>query len=231
MKEFQDYIQANLPERFKAMRMFRIPVSCNGVNYWAAFNNGTWDFKPASPEVSPIISYENTEMVENTEVDELSTEGYEEAEVKRPKAKVKEKPARPEKKSVREQKQRSVREQKPVREQKNVMESNFDMGDKPLSFVLNRPTYKLTGRFAIALITLILTLGANLIPSIYVMVQCSKANKNLDNPVEYWHYRGTTTYCHIMNILVLIFMIVSILIVIFFGATMLAILNTFGGIM
>ena len=107
MKEFQDYIQANLPERFKAMRMFRIPVSWNGINYWAACNNGTWDFKPASPEISPIISYENADVIEDVEVDTFSTEGYED-DVKRPKAKVKEKPARPEKKPVREQKQKPL---------------------------------------------------------------------------------------------------------------------------
>lgn len=60
MEKFQEYIEQNLPDRFRKLKVFRIPVNCDGVNYWASYNNGVWKFDPGSNTSTPIITYTST---------------------------------------------------------------------------------------------------------------------------------------------------------------------------
>ena len=67
MEKFQEYIEQNLPDRFRKLKVFRIPVNCDGVNYWASYNNGVWKFDPGSNTSTPIITYTSTFTESNVE--------------------------------------------------------------------------------------------------------------------------------------------------------------------
>lgn len=203
---FQNYIEANLPDRFKQMKVFRIPVSYNDELYWAAYKAGEWDFQPATGNLTPLISYT---CVEDVGMEEEETP-IKERPVK-PEKKVKERPVK--EKPVKEKpvKEKKVKE-RPAKEKKVVQrpqpdENDFSMADfdGPMpSFVKDKPIKKLTGRIVFNVIFLICSLGTMVFISLPVIINASKANKNLNNPIEYWHYRSKTTYLHVIAVLTLI---------------------------
>lgn len=137
MEKFQEYIEQNLPDRFRRLKVFRIPVNCDGINYWASYNNGVWKFDPGSNTSTPIITYtsaftesdiEDKVAVDNIESDNtfsipgssdiIDNPAIPAEPIKRGR---KEKPVREKKeRPVKEKKERPVREkkEKPVKEKK-----------------------------------------------------------------------------------------------------------------
>ena len=278
MNELQTYIEENLPDRFKGMKVFRIPVLSDSVLYWASYNNGNWDFIKATSDIKPLlihnsmskygVLYQKDNKEEEPEVDETDEledlieqpkagNGRREKPVKeRPSRPVKEKPPKKEKpvkeRPVREKpikekpikekpvRERPVREkppkkekpvkEKPVRERPAkrrpnpveaedeldalnadmLNEEDFESGmDMPMprqmggsySFTKDKVRKKLTGRIIFSVLFLILTGGSSLLFTIPVIVNSAKANGNINNPVEYWHYRSKSGYLHALNVL------------------------------
>ena len=215
---FQNHIEANLPERFKSMKVFRIPVSYDGRLYWASYKNGEWDFQQAGGGLTPVVSYTSIGDYE-----------YESEEPKKPadkkpvktveKKPVKEKPAKPVKeKPVKQIKEKPVKEKKVVqREPKDVVSTSFDYDGPMPSFVKNKPIKKLTGRFVFHIVILILSLGSSAFVSIPVIYNASRANKYINNPIEYWHYRSKSAYLHWLYVISLILVIVAFVVMLAMG--------------
>lgn len=265
MNELQIYIEDNLPDRFKGMKVFRIPVLSDSVLYWASYNNGTWDFVKAASDIKPLlihnsmskygVLYQKDNKEDDSEVDDTDELEY---LVEQPESgyglrdkPAKEKPQKKEKpvrerpvkeKPVKEKppkkekpvKERTVREkpvrEKPIRERPNkrrtspiededklatanpdmLNEDDYDSSmDMPMpgqisnsySFTKDRVRKKLTGRILFSILLLILSAGSNLLYTIPVIVNSAKANSNINNPVEYWHYRSKSAYLHALNVL------------------------------
>lgn len=222
---FQKHIEANLPERFKSMKVFRIPVSYNGRLYWASYKNGEWDFQQASGDLTPVVSYTSvgdyeyesegpmkpTDKKPVKTVDKKPVKTVEKKPVKE--KPVKEKPA----KSVKEKPVKQVKEE-PVKEKKVVQREPKDVVSEPLdydgpmpSFVKDKPIKKLTGRFVFHIVILILSLGSSIFVSVPVIYNASQANKHINNPIEYWHYRSKSAYLHWLFVISLILVIVSVI--------------------
>ena len=271
MNELQIYIEENLPDRFKGMKVFRIPVLSDSVLYWASYNNGTWDFVKATSDIKPLLIHnsmskygvlyqkdnkEDDSEVDNTDELEYLVEQPESGHGLRDKP-AKEKPQKKEKpvrerpvkeKPVKEKppkkekpvKERPARErpikEKPVRERPNkrrtssieaedelavvnpdmLNEDNYDCSmDMPMpgqignsySFTKDKVRKKLTGRILFSVLLLILSAGSNLLYTIPVIVNSAKANSNINNPVEYWHYRSKSAYLHALNVLLFLLII------------------------
>ena len=265
MNELQIYIEDNLPDRFKGMKVFRIPVLSDSVLYWASYNNGTWDFVKATSDIKPLlihnsmskygVLYQKDNKEDDSEVDDTDELEY---LVEQPESgyglrdkPAKEKPQKKEKpvrerpvkeKPVKEKppkkekpvKERPVRErpikEKPVRERPNkrrtspieaedelavanpdmLNEDNYESGidmtmpgqiGNSYSFTKDRVRKKLTGRILFSILLLILSAGSSLLYTIPVIVNSAKANSNINNPVEYWHYRSKSAYLHALNVL------------------------------
>ncbi len=231
----QNHIEANLPDRFKIMKQFRIPVEYNGLLYWANNKNGEWNFEQAAGDVQPIISYNDG----SDTVEEKASASKSQRPIKeRPQKPVKERPSKPVKekpvreKPVREKpvkekpvKERPVKEKK-VKERPQSVSVDFDYSDGVPSFVNTKaPIKKLTGRKVFHIILLILSLGTALFVSVPVIYNTSKANANLDNPVEYWHYRKMSNYLHWMTVISLIFAIISVISAILMAGSIAAIIS------
>ena len=137
MNELQKYIEENLPDRFKGMKVFRIPVLSDSVLYWASYNNGNWDFVKATSDIKPLLIHNSMSKYgvlyqKDSREDEPELDDTDELEdlIEQPKAvsgrrerPVKERPVRPVKeRPVKEKpvKERPVKEkpvkEKPVRE-------------------------------------------------------------------------------------------------------------------
>lgn len=218
----QNHIEANLPDRFKIMKQFRIPVEYNGLLYWANNKNGEWTFEQATGDVQPIITYDD---------------GGDSIEGKTPAGKpqrpVKERPPKPVKeKQVKERpvKERPVKEKK-IKERPQPVSVDFDYSDGVPSFVNTKaPIKKLTGRKVFHIVLLFLTLGTSVFASAPVIYNASKANANLDNPVEYWHYRKMSNYLHWMTVITVILAVISVVSAILMVGSIAAILSMlFGG--
>lgn len=213
---FQKHIEANLPERFKSMKIFRIPVSYNGRLYWASYKNGEWDFQQASGNLTPVVSYTSVGDYEyeseapSKPVDKKPIKTVEKKPVKE--KQVKEKPAKPVKeKPVKQVKEKPVKEKKVVqREPRDMVSESLDYDGPIPSFVKDKPIKKLTGRFVFHIVILILSLGSSIFVSVPVIYNASKANKNINNPIEYWHYRSKSAYLHWLFVISLILMIVAV---------------------
>ena len=213
---FQKHIEANLPERFKSMKIFRIPVSYNGRLYWASYKNGEWDFQQASGNLTPVVSYTSVGDYEYESeapakpVDKKPIKTVEKKPVKE--KQVKEKPAKPVKeKPVKQVKEKPVKEKKVVqREPRDMVSESLDYDGPMPSFVKNKPIKKLTGRFVFHIVILILSLGSSIFVSVPVIYNASKANKNINNPIEYWHYRSKSAYLHWLFVISLILVIVAV---------------------
>lgn len=229
MEKFKEYIIQNLPDRFKGLRVFRIPVRCDGVSYWAIYNNGEWKFEPGSAGVEPIINYvselkEDTLTIQEEEFP-LNVPTMQPEQVKGKKEKpVREKKEKPVKeKPVREKKEKPVKEKKerPAREKKEtpapVVNDGFE--DMDAEFIsgqctfnqscLNKKMSSLTGRIILAVITILM---GNLICGIGSIITASKANKSIGNPIDYWHYRKVNAIWHFSNVcyfLVIVIMIIA----------------------
>ena len=211
----QNHIEANLPDRFKIMKQFRIPVEYNGLLYWANNKNGEWNFEQAAGDVQPIISYNDG----SDTVEEKASASKPQRPIKeRPQKPVKERPPKP-------VKERPVKEKK-VKERPQPVSVDFDYSDGVPSFVNTKaPIKKLTGRKVFHIILLILSLGTALFVSVPVIYNTSKANANLDNPVEYWHYRKMSNYLHWMTIISLIFVVISVISAILMAGSIAAIIS------
>ena len=213
---FQKHIEANLPERFKSMKIFRIPVSYNGRLYWASYKNGEWDFQQASGNLTPVVSYTSVGDYEYESeapakpVDKKPIKTVEKKPVKE--KQVKEKPAKPVKeKPVKQVKEKPVKEKKVVqREPRDMVSESLDYDGPMPSFVKDKPIKKLTGRFVFHIVILILSLGSSIFVSVPVIYNASKANKNINNPIEYWHYRSKSAYLHWLFVISLILVIVAV---------------------
>lgn len=214
---FQKHIEANLPERFKSMKVFRIPVSYNGRLYWASYKNGEWDFQQTSGDLTPVVSYTSIGDYEYESegpakpADKKLVKTVEKKPVE--KKPVKEKPVKPVKeRPVKQVKEKPVKEKKVVqRESKEPMSTSFDYDGPMPSFVKDKPIKKLTGRFVFHIVILILSLGSSIFVSVPVIYNSSKANKHIDNPIEYWHYRSKSAYLHWLFVISLILVIVSVI--------------------
>lgn len=216
MEKFKEYIIQNLPDRFKGLKVFRIPVRCDGVSYWAIYNNGEWKFEPSSAGVEPVISYVS-EMKEDIPMaqDEVPIEQPRQEKGKKEKP-VKDRPVREKKeKPVKEKKERPVREKKEaptpiVNDGFEDMDAEFMAGQCTFNqSCLNKKMKSLTGRIILAVLTI---LTGNLICGIGSIVTASKANKSIGNPIDYWHYRKVNAIWHFSNVcyfLVIVIMIIA----------------------
>lgn len=224
MEKFKEYIIQNLPDRFKGLRVFRIPVRCDGVSYWAIYNNGEWKFEPGSAGVEPIINYVSEMKADTLTIQEeeipLDVPTMQSKQVKGKKEKpVKEKPVREKKeKPVKEKKERPAREKKEaptpvINDEFEDMDAEFIAGQCTFNkSCLNKKMSSLTGRIVLAILTI---LTGNLICGIGSIITASKANKSIGNPIDYWHYRKVNAIWHFYNvcyflaIVILIIMAVS----------------------
>jgi hypothetical protein len=215
---FQNHIEANLPERFKSMKVFRIPVSYNGRLYWASYKNGEWDFQQAGGGLTPVVSY--TSIGDYEYESEEPTKSVDKKTVKTAEKKpVKEKPTKPAKeKPAKQVKEKPVKEKKVVqREPKEVTDAPIEYDGPMPSFVKNKPIKKLTGRFVFHIVILILSLGSSAFVSIPVIYNASQANKHINNPIEYWHYRSKSAYLHWLYVISLILVIVAFVVMLVMG--------------
>lgn len=239
MEKFQEYIEQNLPDRFRRLKVFRIPVNCDGINYWASYNNGVWKFDPGSNTSTPIITYTSTftesakedgvaiSDVENDNVlsipesnpaipAEPIKKGKKDKPVKEKKERpVKEKKERP----VKEKKERPVKENRKDVQNSDVIDTGFGYDEFEQSMI---PTYckftekcimkkrkKLTGRIILAVLNLI---TGGLITGFGSVSTACSANSNIDNPIDYWHYRKVNSVWHtfvLLRLLTIITVVVA----------------------
>lgn len=206
MEKFQEYIVQNLPDRFKSMKVFRIPVRCDGVCYWAIYNNGTWKFEPGSTSATPVVDYmsemSSTPSIQEEEIDLDIPAAYNTPAKGKKEKPVKEKKERP----VREKKEKPVKEKKerPIKQEKVIEDGVEDMDAEFISSqctfnkdCLNKKMCKLTGRIAMAILTIFV---GNIVCGIADIITASKANKCIGNPIDYWHYRKVNSIWHFATV-------------------------------
>lgn len=131
MEELYEFLDNNKPERFKQLRVFKIPVLYNGTRYWAHYNNGQWSTVPCTSDVAPMLTFrkmpeipdtgfqdEYNESVDFTQDTDDISDDFEELDEK-PRRGKKEKPAKKERPAKKEKpvKERPVKE-RPVKEQR-----------------------------------------------------------------------------------------------------------------
>ena len=265
MNELQKYIEDNLPDRFRNMKVFRIPVMSDSVLYWASYSNGKWEFTKSNSNINPVLVHNSqskygllygedsqSEVNESEDIYEFTED---EDDVPKRGKKVKEKPVKEKPSKERPVKEKPVRE-KPVREKPNKKEkpvrerpvrnkpemsieedSNLiDINDEfdtdvnmrgsyssnsNYSFVKDKVRKKLTGRIIFSVLFLILSGFSTILTALPVITNSSKANKNINNPVEYWHYRSKSGYLHALNVL-------SVLTILSLLAVIIVVISTLG---
>lgn len=97
---FFEKIQTDAPDRFKTMKVYRIPVMIAGVSQWATVKNGDVTFTDVHDNVTPILTINKGEIEERIK-----------ASVADAKKKPKQKPAKePKQKQVKDTKKKPTKE-------------------------------------------------------------------------------------------------------------------------
>lgn len=84
---FFEKVQTDAPDRFKTMRVYRIPIMVAGVAQWANVKDGDVTFKDAHDNVKPIIVINKGEIEERVKAATVDAKKPKQKPVKEPKQK------------------------------------------------------------------------------------------------------------------------------------------------